>query len=502
MWIKNKSIYIVLLSSYFFWGCSSPTEPVVTPDPTSPFGSLQVNVNVDSATIKLKVNNSVLKQRIGTGVLDSILPGTYALETSAQYYYTDTSMIQVAANNKTIKNIELFKNVGSLNIAVNTEDALIQLWKSNILVKERTGSGIIENIMPGTYKLKATSSLYVPDSSEVTIVERTQTQKTINLVPNFGTATFNVNPPHARLKLFQNDVLIHELTGFPKTINLRPGSYSIILEAPYYNTATGIFFSIKAGDNRTYNLTMTSSFNIAMVDINSHYFMRGCTTEQGNLCQNDELPVCNVLLPGYKISKLEVPQHVWTLLMGYNNSTYKDSLFPVHNISWYEAVEFCNKMSTAVGLNPCYTINGTNVTCDWNANGYRLPTESEWEAAARGGGVNPMTQSKFSGGNTLNTVGWYNSNSNLTVRYPGFKAPNRISIYDLSGNVSEWCWDIYGAYNPNELSHPKGATTGTNRVARGGSYADPENACRVSARNSYTPETKISTIGLRLVRKL
>jgi sulfatase modifying factor 1 len=501
MLIKTTAFFTLLFGSYFFWGCQSPTEPVITPDPTSPFGSLQVNVNTDSALIKLKINNSILKQRNGTGILDSILPGTYSLETSAQYYYTDTSLVQIAANNKTIKNIELYKNVGSLNITVNAEDALIQLWKSNALVKERTGSGIIDNILPGTYILRTSAAIHLPDSSTVTIFERIQTEKTINLTPDFGTVTFNITPSHAVVKIYQNSILIREHNAAGTVDTLRSGHYTGTVEAPYFRTEP-LNLNIKAGDKRTISFNMTSSFTISMVDVNSHYFMRGCTAEQGNLCQNDELPICNILLPGFKISKLEVPQHIWTLIMGYNYSTFKDSLYPVHNISWYEAVDFCNKLSIAVGLMPCYTINGTNVTCDWNANGYRLPTESEWEAAARGGGINPNVQSKFSGANTLSSVGWYNDNSFSTVHYPGAKYGNRISIYDLSGNLSEWCWDIYGAYNPSDLSNPKGAPTGTNRVVRGGSFLDPENACRVSARSSFAPETKSSTIGLRLVRKL
>ena len=162
-----------------------------------------------------------------------------------------------------------------------------------------------------------------------------------------------------------------------------------------------------------------------------------------------------------------------------------DSKQPMTWVSWYDAVECCNKLSRAEGLTPCYSgSESSSYSCNFNANGYRLPTEAEWEYAAREGKYH--SSYKYSGSNDIASVALYSGNS----WYPYAvmtKAPNRIGLYDMSGNVWEWCWDKYSS-----------STSG--RVFRGGSANSPASSCTVSYRNYYDPVYQNGDMGFRLVR--
>ena len=197
---------------------------------------------------------------------------------------------------------------------------------------------------------------------------------------------------------------------------------------------------------------------------------------------------------------------------------------PVEQVRWYEAIVYCNLLSMREGLTPCYTIKsstdpavwGTSptskdvdwdgVTCDFNANGYRLPTEAEWEYAARGGQTgqaNNTWNCTYSGSNTINEVAWYMANSDNKTHEVGKKQANALGLYDMSGNVSEWCWDWRSGSYPSNTENPAGSETGEKRVSRGGRINTDDSAgCGVGDQNSADPYQKGYCFGFRVVRSI
>jgi len=235
-----------------------------------------------------------------------------------------------------------------------------------------------------------------------------------------------------------------------------------------------------------------------MIQVEGGTFMMG-----SNDGEDDEKPVHQVTVSSFMIGKYEVTQKEWREVMGSNPSNFKSDDLPVEQVSWYDAVEYCNKRSIKEGLNPCYSGSGTSISCNWNASGYRLPTEAEWEFAARGG-----TKSKgytYSGSNYIGSVAWYYDNSGSTTQTVGTRAANELGVYDMSGNVWEWCWDWYGDgyYAESRSPDPTGSGAGSYRVIRGGSWDYYDSDCRVANRCSNDPVFGYYFgIGLRVLRAI
>ena len=175
---------------------------------------------------------------------------------------------------------------------------------------------------------------------------------------------------------------------------------------------------------------------------------------------------------------------------------------PVINVSWLDAVAYCNWLSEQHHLTKVYTINGDQVTADWKADGYRLPTEAEWEYAARGG--NKSKGYKYAGSNDLDEVAWYSGNSGRTTHPVGQKKPNELGLYDMSGNVWEWCQDWYDNdyYKNSPKENPKGPASGTYRVLRGGSWNYGAVCCQSFYRDFDIPVYKYIDYGFRLAKSL
>jgi sulfatase modifying factor 1 len=213
-------------------------------------------------------------------------------------------------------------------------------------------------------------------------------------------------------------------------------------------------------------------------------------------------PVHKVILNSFYMGKYEITQEEFARVMGYNVSWYAAANNAADCVRWYEAVEYCNKRSEMEGLTPCYSGEGNNITCNFAANGYRLPTEAEWEYAGRGGALSKNY--KFSGSNDPEKVAWFDKNLTLDrrVRRVGMKQPNELGIYDMTGNTWEWCWDRYQRdyFNVSPQDNPKGPTSGVRRVIRGGNaYIKPLSP---TYRSHLLPIVGWRGYGFRVVRSI
>lgn len=215
-----------------------------------------------------------------------------------------------------------------------------------------------------------------------------------------------------------------------------------------------------------------------MVHVEGGTFSMGATSEQGNEAYSHEMPVHSVTLNSYYIGKTEVTQALWQAVMGSNPSNFKGADLPVECVSWNDCQEFIQKLNRLTGRN------------------FRLPTEAEWEFACRGG--NNSRGYKYSGSNDIDNVAWYWDNSGGKTHPVGTKAPNELGIYDMSGNVWEWCSDWYADYTSYSQTDPTGPQSGSCRVDRGGGWFDYARYCRSSIRLSDDPTSRNYNLGLRL----
>ncbi len=225
----------------------------------------------------------------------------------------------------------------------------------------------------------------------------------------------------------------------------------------------------------------------------------------------DEKPVHSVQVNAFFIAETEVTWGEWRSVLdwakshGYEISEGKGTSdkHPVTDVSWYDSVKWCNAKSEKEGLRACYQVNGGvyrkgeagTVRCDWNANGYRLPTEAEWEKAARGG----LAGKKYPHGDSLEKkdANFHGSGTVEVGRY----APNGYGLRDMAGNVWEWCWDRYGVYSLGggaALMNPQGPEQGSYRVIRGGNWNGSAESCAVAARNRLNPEYRYYNRGFRV----
>ncbi|MBQ6584525.1 MAG: formylglycine-generating enzyme family protein [Alistipes sp.] len=231
-------------------------------------------------------------------------------------------------------------------------------------------------------------------------------------------------------------------------------------------------------NKHTPNTTSDIIGDFDMVYVEGGTFTMGATSEQGSDAYSDESPIHSVTVSDFYIGKYEVTQAQWRAVMGSNPSYFTGDNLPVKQVSWDDIQEFITKLNTMTGKT------------------FRLPTEAEWEYAARGG--NQSKGYKYSGSNTLDNVAWYTNNSGGKTHPVGQKQPNELGLYDMSGNVWEWCQDWYGSYSSSSQTNPTGPNSGYGRVLRGGSWFSNAALCRVSSRSYSNPHSHYGNHGFRL----
>jgi formylglycine-generating enzyme required for sulfatase activity len=253
-----------------------------------------------------------------------------------------------------------------------------------------------------------------------------------------------------------------------------------------------LIFSIFIGFLLTYP-AQSQQLN-EMIRIDGGTFTMGSpSNEQGRT--TSEGPQHQVTVDSFYIAKFPVTQNEYQELMGRNPSHHKGPALPVEQVNWFDAVEYCNKLSEKEGLTPAYTVSGNNVTWNSEADGYRLPTEAEWEFACRAG-----TQTPHYSGTSVDEVGWHVGNSSTRTNPVGEKLPNAWGLYDMLGNVLEWCWDWLGSYSTEENNNPLGPASGTSRVYRGGCWSFQANQIRSAYRFGNNPNMRSFLVGFRVAR--
>ena len=279
-------------------------------------------------------------------------------------------------------------------------------------------------------------------------------------------------------------------------------------------------------------MNIFSKFCIFCVIILSITFI-GCKKNSSKTIIVDAIKGSEIFIPGrtVEINVLwacdhEVTQAEYMEIMGFNPSECFENPFPgekqknrpVECVSWYDAIVYCNKRSLKEGLTPCYSLmdiddpdswgpvpttddnRWNTIICNFESNGYRLPTEAEWEWLARGGNTNNLEQTQYSGSDIIDEVAWYKDNCNSVSHEVMKKKPNSKGLYDMSGNVAEWCWDWYSKIMIETPSF--GKPSGAARIIRGGNLGAFETFCSVTDRNIGEPWYRSCLIGFRVVRSL
>ena len=266
-------------------------------------------------------------------------------------------------------------------------------------------------------------------------------------------------------------------------------------------------------------------------------YVLGGTFTMGSSDSQDWSAPHEVTLSGFYLGKTEVTQKQWHTVMGTtiqelqtgaaptDNTDYgRGDNYPVYYVSWYDALVFCNKLSMAEGLSPAYSIGGStdpaawgtvprNSNATWNgvvmvtdSTGYRLPTEAQWEYAAKGGPSASDPYKIYSGSDTVDDVAWYDGNNGSSgehgygTKQVGTKAANELGIHDMSGNMFEWCWDWYKEFSDEAQTDPEGASSGPDRVFRGGDWFSPAEHVRSVRRFRDNPSRRDDALGFRLLR--
>ncbi len=465
-----------------------------------------VTVKISSQPIGAEIwlNNS----RAGTTNKQTmLLPGEYELKISSSGYLDKTEKIVVTEDGKNEFSYILLKSSGTLKLTIEPVNATVFLNKENTNGKKEL------ELSPSFYKLEIKAPHYYDLTENIEIKSNQVLEKQYKLQARTGKLQVSFSPDTATLEVRQGDKLVKAVTSALFLKDIVEGEYLLVCKAQGYqqqekrviiteNALTDISIDLVRGQSQPQ--TVLSSGN--PVQDERMIFVEGGDLSMGTEASYGTNATHPVSVSSFYICKYEVTQKEWQELMGYNLSVFKGENRPVDCVNWYDAVEYCNKKSIKEGLNTCYTIVGANVMWDTSKNGYRLPTEAEWELAGQGGKYRKGYQ--YCGSDNIDEIAWYEVNSdkkgNTSPDYGshavGGKKPNELGLYDMSGNLWEWCWDWKGDFTADKQINPQGPASGTDKILKGGSWYSQEQNCRVQKRNYNTPDSRFNYIGFRLVR--
>jgi formylglycine-generating enzyme required for sulfatase activity len=332
-------------------------------------------------------------------------------------------------------------------------------------------------------------------------VNQTDSLNIISLNPNLAKINDNISIIGTHFGISRDSSIVN-FNGKKADVYLSWSDTLIKVKVPVGAQTGKVFVTVKGKKSNEVDFTLKSMMETELIPAGT--FLMGNTGAFNSFFEfQSELPIHTVTLTkSFYMGKYEVTQEEWITVFPQEPHNFSFDTWPAYDVTWNEAINFCNKLSEIDGLTKCYTINGQNVSCNWDANGWRLPTEAEWEYACKAG----TTTDFYSGSMTnedgldpnLNKIGWFDNNSNFKFQAVGDKDPNKFGLYDMSGNVLEWCWDIFENYSDIAVTDPKGPISGTNNVVRGGNWELDAHYCRSSSR--FTSGNIYWQTGFRICR--
>ena len=450
-------------------------------------------MTVEPVTATVYIDDEL--QPVENGTVTRLLSmGNHRYRVEAPAYESKSGTFTIG-NEKLSLPVTLQSNMATLSISAATQGTQIYVNDQLRGTSSWTGS-----LPAGTYRIEGRLQGYRNHRQNITLAQRDHQQITIPALQAIvGNLNVNFQPTHAEVWLdgskigtspdIFRDIMVgsHNVelrasgyTSKQERITIEEGKTAILsgaLERQVSAASQSSSVSSSAFGSAVETITVNGvSFNMVRVDGGT--FMMGATSEQGSDAESDEKPAHQVTLSTYSIGETEVTQALWQAVMGSNPSNFKGDQRPVEKVSWDDCQTFIQKLNQLTGRK------------------FRLPTEAEWEYAARGG--NKSRGYKYSGSNTISAVAWYDDNSSSSTHDVKTKQANELGLYDMSGNVWEWCQDWYGSYSSGAQTNPTGALRGSNRVDRGGSWLDDARSCRVANRDYYSPDFRYSNRGLRL----
>ena len=439
----------------------------------------------------LEVNDQLWSVDADGTALQFVDLGTYTYRVRAANYETDAGVVTVddpdPDHPKTVK-VKLKSNFAEVTLTV---DADAEIWVNNDKKGVRSWTG---SLGKGTYKIECKQEGHETSltTKEITAAMNGQTITLSAPVPIYGSLNVESTPIGATIYIDGKEIgktprYIDEVLIGQRVLRLMKEGYEEYSET--VSLAKGERKQVKAVLNKQEvqqsieTTTTASEYQTITIDDVSFTMklVEGGTFQMGSndsYAESDEKPVHDVTLSSYYIGETEVTQALWKAVMGNNPSYFKGDNLPVEHVSWKDCQEFIRKLNQKTGKQ------------------FRLPTEAEWEYAARGG--KKSKGFKYAGSDNEDSVAWYYDNSNKQTHQVKGKLPNELGIFDMCGNIGEWCNDWYGKYDGGTQINPIGSPSGSRRVLRGGGWHFDNNSCRALNRSYDFPNEKNYGIGFRL----
>lgn len=466
-------------------------------DPVDAGGNFYA-ISVQPKDAKVTVDG-VLQESSSDGEYSAMLPyGTHTYKVEAGGYISKSGSFSVSSGDMAPISVSLVSALATVSVTCPTPAVSLYVDKKSVGNVPWSGS-----LKEGMHLIEVKKNGYRSQQKTILLSQQQKLDVVFGeLVAILGNLSVNYKPFGADVyvdgkKLGQSPRVFNGLLVGNHQVEMRKDGYttdkkSVTISEGQTMSISGTLSSNTASSSNGYasSSSLSSGNNeiaipvkngifIDMVKVKASTFKMGATSEMQNPW-DDEKPVREVILTNdYYIGKYEVTQSLWQAVMGTNPSYFKGDNLPVEQVSWDNCLEFISKLNSLTGRK------------------FRLPTEAEWEYAARGGKKSRGYQ--YSGSFNISDVAWYNGNSGNKIHPVGMKQANELGVYDMSGNVNEWCQDWYGSYVSSSQTNPLGANSGSFRVCRGGSWYFGTVNCRSSFRSRSNPDTRSRYIGFRLV---